>query len=90
MNFLELNHGSHKSCGSERAYSIATGISKGTMIKMVKIITFPKQSQRSRACGVNFCRTFISSISLFLELAGSDLAQTLLNPPKVVWRWLYL
>ena len=28
--------------------------------------------------------TFISSISLFLELAGSILAQTLLNPPKVV------
>ena len=34
------------------------------------------------ACEVNFCRTFISNISLFLELAGYNLAQTLLNPPK--------
>ena len=29
--------------------------------------------------GLNFCRTFISSISLVLELAGSNLVQTLLN-----------
>ena len=36
------------------------------------------------ACEVNFCRTFISSISLFLELAGSNLAQTLLIPLIVV------
>ena len=44
-----------------------------------------------RACGVNFCRTFISSTSLFLELVGSNLAQTLLTPPpKVVWHLLYL
>ena len=39
----------------------------------------------TRACEVNICRTFILSISLFLEPAGSNLAQTLLNPPKVVW-----
>ena len=31
-----------------------------------------------------FCSTFISNISLFLELAGSNLAQTLLNPSKVI------
>ena len=43
-----------------------------------------------RTSGVNFCRTFISSISLFLELAGSNLAQTLLNLPKPEWHWLYL
>ena len=42
-----------------------------------------------RACGVNFCRTFILSISLFLELASSYVAQTLHNPPKVVWHWLH-
>ena len=40
--------------------------------------------------GSNFCRTFISSISLFLELAGSNLAQTLLNPSKVIWHRLFL
>ena len=43
-----------------------------------------------RACGVIFCRTFISSISLFLELAGSNLAQTLLNPSKAIWHRLFL
>ena len=36
-----------------------------------------------KACRVNFCRTFISNISLFLELAVFILAQTLLNPPKL-------
>ena len=45
---------------------------------------------RQGAYVVNFCRTFVWSISLFLELAGSNLAQTLLNPPKVVRLWLYL
>ena len=39
---------------------------------------------------MNFCRTFISSISLFVELAGSNLAQTLLNPSKVIWHLLFL
>ena len=29
-------------------------------------------------------------MSLFLELAGSDLAQTLLNPSKVIWHRLIL
>ena len=43
-----------------------------------------------RACSVNFCRTFILSISLFLELADSNLAQTLLSALKFVWHWLYL
>ena len=38
-----------------------------------------------RVWEVNFCRAFISSISLCLELAGSNLAQTLLNPSKVIW-----
>ena len=33
---------------------------------------------------VNFCTTFIMSISLFLELASSNLVQTLLNPSKVI------
>ena len=45
---------------------------------------------QKRACGVNFCKAFISSISLFLELAGYKLAQTLLNPSKVVWYRLFL
>ena len=35
------------------------------------------QTLEIRHYGPNFCRTFISSISLFLELAGSNLAQTL-------------
>ena len=48
----------------------------------------PRGFAPKRACEVNFCRTFTSSISLFLELAGSILAQTLLNPSKVVWHWL--
>ena len=39
---------------------------------------------------VNFCRTFVLSISLFLEPAGSNLAQTLLNPSKVIWHHLFL
>ena len=29
-----------------------------------------------RACEVNFCRTFILSISLFLELSGFNLSRT--------------
>ena len=37
-----------------------------------------------------FCSTFISSISLFLELAGSNLAQVLLNLAKVIWYCLFL
>ena len=40
-------------------------------------------------CGINFCGAFISSILLFFKLAGCNLAQTLLNPPKVVWHWLF-
>ena len=43
-----------------------------------------------RECTVNFCRTFLSSISLFLELASSDLAKTLLNPSKAIWHRLFL
>ena len=43
-----------------------------------------------KSMDVNFCRTFISSISLFLELAGSDLVQTLLNPSKVKWYHSFL
>ena len=39
---------------------------------------------------VNFCRTFISSILLFFELAGSNLEQTLRNPSKVIWHLLFL
>ena len=35
--------------------------------------------------GLNCCRTFISSISLTSELAGSNLIQTLLYPPQVLW-----
>ena len=40
------------------------------------------KSVSQRACSVNFCRTFISSISIFLKLAGSTQPsqQTLLNP----------
>ena len=45
------------------------------------ILRYKLRDLIKRACEVNFCRTFISSISLFLELAGSDLAQTLSNPP---------
>ena len=43
-----------------------------------------------RARDVNLCRTFILSISLFLKLGGSNLAQTLLNPPNVIWHCLFL
>ena len=38
-----------------------------------------------RALGVNFCRTFISSISLILELADSNLAHALLSSPEVIF-----
>ena len=38
----------------------------------------------------NFCRTFILSILLLLELAGSNLPQTLLNPSKILWHHLFL
>ena len=48
----------------------------------------PKLIQRT--CKVIFCGTFISSISLFFELAGSNLVQTLLNPSKVVLHHLLL
>ena len=44
----------------------------------------------SKACDVNFCRTLISRILLFLELAGSSLTHTLLNPSKVIWHRLFL
>ena len=37
-----------------------------------KIKTENKTHQGKRSCDVNFCRTFISSIYLFLELAGSN------------------
>ena len=40
--------------------------------------------------GANFCRTFISSISLLSEQASSDLVQTLLSAPRVVVHWLVL
>ena len=33
-------------------------------------------TSRERASDVNFCRTFISSISLFLEVPGSNLVDT--------------
>ena len=43
---------------------------------------FPeKERERQRTCVVNFCRTFISSFSLILHLTGSNLIQTLLDPP---------
>ena len=48
------------------------------------------QKLTKRAWEANFCRTFISSISLSLELAGSNLAQTLLNPSKFIWHRLFL
>ena len=35
-----------------------------------------------RACGVNFCRTFIWSISLFLELAGSKFGTYTTQPSQ--------
>ena len=47
-----------------------------------------KNQQKAR--GLSSCKTFISSISLILELAGSDLVQTLLNPPQALWHWLFL
>ena len=43
-----------------------------------------------RAWEVNFCRTFISSISLPSELLGSNLTQILLNPSKVISQRLFL
>ena len=55
-----------------------------------KVKTENKTHQGKRACDVNFCITFISSILLFLELAGSNLAQNLLNPFKVIWHRLVL
>ena len=45
---------------------------------------------KSRAWEVNFCRTFILSIALSLELADSNLTQTLLNPSKFIWHCLFL
>ena len=47
-------------------------------------------SADKRACDVNSCGTFISSISLCLELAGSYLAQTLLGPSKFIRYHLFL
>ena len=60
-----------------------------------KLLTGQKYGQglakvRKRAYDVNSCRTIISRISLFLELAGSNLAQTLLNPSKNIWHRLFL
>ena len=55
-----------------------------------KIKTENKTHQGKRACDVNFCRTFISSTYLFLELAASNLAQNLLKPFKVIWHHLFL
>ena len=52
------------------------------------ISIFPNVS--SRACYVNFCRTFISSISSFLELAGPNLAQALLSLYRVIRHRLFL
>ena len=49
-----------------------------------------KSTVAKRTSDVNFCRTFILSILLCLELAGSNLAQTLLNPSKVIWHHLFL
>ena len=43
-----------------------------------------------RACGVNFCRIFISSYVVILKLAGSNFAQTLLNPSKIIRHRLFL
>ena len=37
-----------------------------------------------RARELNLCRTFISSISLILQIAGSNLEQTMLNPTQVL------
>ena len=45
---------------------------------------------QKRAWEVYFCRTFISNVTLSLELAGSNLAQTLLNPSKIIWHCLFL
>ena len=38
----------------------------------------------ARSIRAKFCKKFISSISLLSESAGSDLVQTLLNPPEVL------
>ena len=40
--------------------------------------------------GSFFCRTLISNILLLLKLAGSNLAQTLLNTSKGIWHRLFL
>ena len=55
-----------------------------------KVKTENKARQGKRACDVNFCRTFILSIYLFLELAVSNLAQNLLKPFKAIWHRLFL
>ena len=52
-----------------------------------KVKTENKTHQGKRACDVNFCRTFIY---LVLELAGSNLAQNLLRPFKVIRHRLLL
>ena len=43
-----------------------------------------------RAYGVNFGRTFVLSILLYLDLACSNLAQTLFNPLKSKLHCLFL
>ena len=56
----------------------------------------PATSKNKEILEINVLQKFTSHALLqdiyfeFLELAGSSLAQTLLNPPKVVWHWLYL
>ena len=39
----------------------------------------------SERVAINFCRAFISNILLILELVGSKVVQTLLNPPQGMW-----
>ena len=42
-------------------------------------------NELTKSIGLKFCRTFIPSVSLFTDLAGPNLVQTLLNPPQVAW-----
>ena len=52
---------------------------------MSESILFDLQmSYLTKNIGLNFCRTFISTISLILERVGSNLVHTLLNPPQVL------
>ena len=43
-----------------------------------------------RVWGLNFCRAFIFSILLILELAGCNLVQILLSLIQVLWHWSFL